>query len=223
MNSQNKSKDQANRNVNQAVSIVQIMDGVLGEMGSMVTRVRELAVQSASDTFSNNERSMMNKEAQQLLLEIKRTSQSTKYQEHHVFKGENKKLDIQVDTHNGTADRISIDLEEFAQDPTSLGMGDVALDSKHHARLSLVKLDYAHGEISRSRAKVGAFMSRLGSTSNKLEVDSQSGKASHSRIKDADYAHQTAKNMKDKLALSAQTMVQAQINNSGSNALKLIG
>ncbi len=223
LNSQNRSKDQANRNVNQAVSIVQVMDGVLNEMSSMVIRVRELAIQSASDTYSNQERTLMNMEASQLLQEIKRTSESTKYQDHYVFKGENKKLDIQVDTHNGSQDRLSLNLEEFAQNPLSLGINDVSLDTKLHAQLSLVKLDYAQKEISKSRAKVGAFMSRLETTSSKLGSDTTNGKAAHSKIKDADYANQTAKNVKDKLVQSAQTMVQAQINGSGSDYLKLLG
>jgi flagellin len=104
-----------------------------------------------------------------------------------------------------------------------LGINDVSLDTKHHAQLSLVKLDYAQGEISKSRAKIGAFMSRLEVTSNKLQTDSQTGKNTHSKIKDADYASETANNAKDKIIQSAQTMVQAQINNSSSNALKLIG
>jgi flagellin len=199
------------------------MDGALSEMSSMVIRVRELAIQSASDTYSNQERSMMNLEARQLLTEIHRSSESSKYQDHHTLRGDNKKLDIQVDANHGSANRISLNLEEFSQNPTALGINDVSLDTKHHAQLSLVKLDYAQGEISKSRAKIGAFMSRLGSTSNKLEMDAQTGKTSYSKIKDTDYANQTAKNVKDKIVQSAQVMVQAQINNSSSNALKLIG
>lgn len=199
------------------------MDGALREMSSMVVRVRELAIQAASDTYSNLERSMMDRESKQLINEIKRSASSSMYMDHHLLRGDNKKLDIQVDANNGKANRISIDLSDFSQDPIALGIGDVSLDSKLHAQLALVKLDYAQGEISKSRAKAGAFMTRLASTSSKLDIDTQTGKSAHSKIKDADYAHETAKNVKDKIVASAQTMVQSQINNSSSNALKLIG
>jgi flagellin len=222
LNSKNRSKDQAHRNVNQAVSIVQVMDGALSEMSSLVTRVRELAIQSASDTYSDRERKLIAIEAKQLVSELSRSAQSTKYQDNHLLRGDNKKLDIQVDTKDGKNHRISLDLAEFSQDPVALGIGDIALDNKHQARLSLVKLDYATKEISRSRAKAGAFMSRMQTTSGMLESGSISGKSAHSRIKDADYAKETAENVKNKLISNSQTMVQSQVNNMGSGLLKLL-
>ncbi len=223
LNSQNRSKDQANRNVNQAVSIVQVMDGALSEMSSIVTRVRELAIQSASDTYSDTERSLIDIEANQLINELKRSAVSTKYQDNHLLRGDDKKLDIQVDTENGKNSRLSIDLAEFSQDPMALGIGDVTLADKHQARLSLVKLDYASREISKSRAKAGALMSRMESTSSNLETSSLNGKSTHSKIKDADVAQVTSENLKNKLLSNSQTMVQSQVNNMGAGLLKLLG
>lgn len=222
LNSKNRSKDQANRNVNQAVSIVQIMDGALSEMSSIVTRVRELAVQSASDTYSDRERRLIEVEARQLVSELARSAQGTKFQDNHLLRGDNKKLDIQVDIKDGKNHRISLDLAEFSQDPVALGIGDITLDNKHQARLSLVKLDYATKEISRSRAKAGAFMSRMETTGGMLESGSISGRAAHSQIKDTDYATETAENVKNKLISNSQTMVQSQVNNMGSGLLKLL-
>lgn len=222
MNSKTRSKQAASRNANDALSVMQVMDGTLGEMSNMVIRIRELAIGAASDSYSDQERSMMNKEAQELLSEIDRQAKTSEYIGYKLLKGDSKQLDIQVDANSTNKDRINIDLKDLAQTPYALGIKDVRIDSQHQARLSLLKLDQAQKEIGRSRAKVGATTSRLGGIINKLGNDVTNNKNAESRIKDLDYAKATAENASNKIKKSAQTSVQVQTNNQNGDYLKLV-
>jgi flagellin len=222
MDSKTRSKQVAARNATDGVSVMQIMDGTLNEMNGMVIRLRELAVAAASDTYSDSERSMTNLESVQLLDEIDRQAKTSEYLGYKLFKGESKQLDIQVDTDNSSKDRISINLEDLAQTPYALGISDVRLDSKHQARLSLLKIDHAQNEINRSRAIIGATSNRLNAVINKLGSDVTNGKAAESRIRDVDYAQATAENAANKIKQSAQTSVQVQTNKQSGGFLKLL-
>lgn len=222
MNALTRSKQQAHRNTNDAFGVLQIMDGSLSELGSIVIRLRELSVQSASDTNGDKERGLLNLETTALLEEVRRIGKSTKYMNKSLFEGDNYKLDIQVGAKAGKQNRISIDLKDMAQTPYALGISDVSIETKHRAQLSLVKLDYAQEQIIKSRTEVGAKMNRLQSVVNNLDVNIVNSKSAHSTIKDADYALETAKNVKNGILQNAQVSVQKQINSSGKHLLKLL-
>lgn len=222
MNATNLSRQQAGRNANDAISVMQVMDGAVSGMSEMVTRLRELAIASSSGTYSDSERDMMNQEARQVLSELDRVAKSSTYMDHALLRGDKKRLDIQVDARNGENDRISIDLENLAQTPYSLGISDVDLSTQHRSKLALARLDHAQGEISKSRAEIGSVSARLTSTINNLEISVETGTASNSRIKDLDYAQATAARAKNSIVQSAQVSVKAQIQNSGRHYLKLL-
>lgn len=217
-----RSQQQARRNTNDAFGVLQIMDGSLSELGNMVVRLRELSVQAASDTIGNEEREMLNLETQALLNEVKRIGESTEYMNRSLFKGEDYKLDIQVDTKNGKNDRISIDLKDMAQTPYALGLSGVSIDTKHRAKLSLARIDYAQNQILQSRTEVGATMNRLTSVVNNLEVSIQNKQAAKSQIRDLDFASETAKSVKNNIVQNSQVSVQTQIQNSGKSFLRLL-
>ena len=222
MNATNLSRRQAGRNANDAISVLQVMDGAVSGMSEMVTRLRELAIAASSGTYSDLERDMMNKESTQVLFEIERVSKSSSYLDNKLLTGDKKRLDIQVDAKHGENNRISIDLEDLAQTPYSLGISDVRLDTQHRAKLALAKLDYAQGEIGKSRAEIGSVTSRLSSTINNLEVSVENGSASHSQIKDLDYAQATAARAKNSIVQNAQVSVRTQIQKTGKHYLKLL-
>lgn len=222
LNATNLSRQQAGRNANDAVSMLQVMDGAISGMSEMVTRLRELSIAASSGTYSDSERVMMNKEASQVLFELDRVAKGSTYMDHALLKGDKKRLDIQVDSNHGDNNRISIDLENLAQTPYSLGINDVDLSTQHRSKLALAKLDHAQGEISKSRAEIGSVSARLASTINNLEISVESGMASNSQIKDLDYAQATATRAKNSILQKAQVSVKAQIQNSGRNYLKLL-
>lgn len=217
-----RSKQQASRNAQDSMGVLEIMEGTLSGMSEMIVRMRELSIQAASDSVSDTERGMLNLEVTGLLQELKRTAEGTEYLDNKLLKGDNKKLTVQVDKGNNEYDRISIDLVELAQTPLALGISDVKVDSQLRARLSLQKLDYAQGSLSQSRAKLGAMMSRMESTINNLSTSVVQETNANSRIKDLDYAQATAEQTSAKIRQSGQVSLAAQMNHQKGDALKLI-
>lgn len=224
LKSQIKSSSQAIRNSNDGISFVQVAEGGLNEIQSMLTRLRELGVQAASDTVGDKERVFTDKEYQQLKTEIDRIAKVTNYNGTNLLNGEGDKLDFQVGINNDAfADRISYNSGDINAQLESLGLDSVEVGSKVGAQESLTLVDEAIRKVSGQRAELGALQNRLQSTTNNLEVSVEGLTASNSRIRDLDYASETANNARLSILESAGTSVLAQANMSSQNALKLIG
>ncbi|MAZ47282.1 MAG: flagellin FliC [Halobacteriovoraceae bacterium] len=216
------SRHQAIRNGNDAMGYMHVLEGSVQSMQDMVVRMRELTVASASDTYGDQERSMMNLEVQQLLHEIKRISDSTELFEKRISQGKKQWLEFQVDVNNKDNNRLKINLGEFAHSPMALGISNVKVDSQLRARTSMIKLDYAQKSLSESMAKLGALSSRVTSTVNNLENTQENMQAAKSRIKDADMAKETATNMAGKLKENMQVQTNNIINKGSQSLLKLL-
>ncbi len=222
LNASTKSKQQASRNAQDSLGVLEIMEGTLGVMGDMVVRMRELAIQAASDSVSDHERKLLNLETTGLLQELKRMAESTEYLDNKLLKGDKKKLDIQVDKGNNEQDRISIELVDLAQTPLALGISDVKVDTQLRARLSINMIDYAQKSLSGSKAKLGATMSRMQSAISNLSTNVVQEKNANSRITDLDYAQATAEQTSAKIRQNGQVSLASQMNNSKGDYLKLI-
>jgi flagellin len=218
----NRSRGQAHRNANDAISIVQTIEGSLGEINSSIIRIRELAIHSASDTVSDNERDLMNIELYQRLREIDRTSSTTELFSQKLTEGQDKRLEIQVDKGSGKKDRIFIQLDNLAHSSHALGIDNIDIKSQRHARHSLIQIDYALKSVGESVSRMGALASRFTSTISKLETDMITGKQANSRMMDTDYAQETANNLRIKMKKEAQTSVATQANDSLRSITKLI-
>jgi len=219
-----KSTDQANRNANDGISMVQTAEGGLDEISSMLTRLRELSIQSASDTVGDTERGFTDMEYQNLKQEIERISQVTEFNGTKLLSGEGGTLDFQIGVNNDDfQDRISYDTTKQSAGLGSLGIDGIAVSSKEGAQGSLESIDKAIETVSGQRASLGAIQNRLTSTSNNLQITKENLSAANSRIRDVDYADVSAKNARNNILNSAGTAVLAQANQSGQNALRLIG
>jgi flagellin len=219
-----RSAQQANRNVNDGVSLVQVAEGGLNETSNILVRMRELAIQSASDTVGDSERGMANLEYQQLKSEMDRISQVTEYNGKKLLNGSDNKIDFQVGTGaDEFKDRISLDTSVINSGIEAMGVEGVDVSSKEGAQSSLGALDSAIEKISGQRAVLGSLQNRLTSTSNNLQVYTENMSAANSRIRDVDYAEESAKQARNQILTSAGTSVLAQANVSSQNALKLIG
>jgi len=224
MKSQIRSSQQANRNANDGISMVQTAEGGLDEISSMLTRLRELSIQSASDTVGDTERSFTDMEYQNLKQEIERISQVTEFNGTKLLSGEGDKLDFQIGTNNDAfQDRIQYDSGSINSTMSGLGIGEIAVASKEGAQNSLAVIDKAIETVSGQRAELGAIQNRLSSTSNNLQTTVENLSAANSRIRDVDYAAATAKNAKNNILAQAGTSVLSQANAQGQNALRLIG
>ena len=219
-----RSAQQANRNANDGISMVQVAEGGLNETSNILTRMRELAIQSSSDTVGDVERGMTDLEYQQLKSEMDRISQVTQFNGKPLLNGEGEKTEFQVGTGaDEFKDRISFEPGQLNSGLEALGVGSLSVGSKEGAQDSLASIDSAIEKVSGQRAQLGALQNRLTSTTNNLQTYTENMSAANSRIRDVDYAEETAKQARNSIIGSAGTSVLAQANMSGQNALKLIG
>lgn len=224
LKSQIRSSQQANRNANDGISMVQTAEGGLDEVSSMLTRLRELSIQAASDTVGDTERGFTNMEYQNLKQEIERISQVTEFNGTKLLNGEGGQLDFQIGTRNDEfQDRIQYDTQVVNATMSGLGIDEITVASKDGAQGALSVIDQAIEKVSGQRAELGAIQNRLTSTSKNLETSVENLSAANSRIRDVDYAQATAQNAKNNILSQAGTSVLAQANAQGQNALRLIG
>ena len=224
MKAEIRSSQQATRNANDGISMIQVAEGGLNETSNILTRLRELAMQSASDTVGDSERQMTNLEYQNLKSEMDRISQVTEFNGKKLLNGEGDKYDFQVGSGNSDSeDRISFDAASLNASTGSIGIEGADVSSKQGAQDSLAQVDSAIEKVSSQRAVLGATQNRLTSTVSNLEVYSENMSAANSRIRDVDYAEETAKQARNSIISAAGTSVLAQANMNGQSALKLIG
>lgn len=215
---------QAKRNSDDGVSLIQTAEGGLNEVSNIIIRLRELAVQAASDTVGDTERGFSDIEFQNLKDEIQRISKSSEFNGRKLLDGSGGVVEIQVGIHNDpTQDRIKYDATDIDSTLERLGLNAETISNKEGAQLSLSRLDDALVRINGVRANLGALQNRLQSTSNNIAITEENFSAANSRIRDVDIAAETADMAKNNILSQAGVSVLAQANQAQSAALKLIG
>lgn len=224
LKSQIRSFGQATRNANDGISMIQVAEGGLGEISNILTRLRELGIQSASDTVGDRERGFINKEVDQLKAEAQRIAKTTRFGATNLLDGSGEQFDIQVGIYNDDfEDRVSFNPSELDATAGNLGIENLDFSQKEGAQSALTVLDNAQGLVSSFRANIGALQNRFFSTVENLGVQHENLSAANSRIRDADIAQSTAEATRNSILLNASTSVLAQANNTPQLALKLIG
>lgn len=214
---------QARRNSDDGISLIQTAEGGLSEISNIIVRLRELAVQAASDTVGDTERGFSDIEFQQLKDEINRISKGSEFNGKKLLDGTGGLVEIQVGIHNDpTQDRIKYDSTSTDATIESLGLIGETIAGKEGAQLSLERLDSALTRINGVRANLGALQNRLQSTSTNLAVTDENFSAANSRIRDVDVAAETADMAKNNILNQASVSVLAQANNAPQFALKLL-
>lgn len=216
--------NQANRNANDGISLVQVAEGGLGEVTNMLVRLRELGVQAASDTIGDRERALLDVEYQQLKEEIDRVAQVTQFNGTTLLNGLGGVFDIQVGTQNDPFnDRISFDSQLMDSTNTGLGIVELTVADKLSAQDSLQFVDDSINAVNAMRANLGAFQNRLQSTSQNIANSVENFAAANSRIRDTDLAVESSELAKNNILLQAATSVLGQANQQQQLALKLLG
>ncbi len=228
----------AKRNANDAVSLVQVAEGSMNEMTNILIRMRELTAQAASDTLGDKERGFLNKEYTQLVGEFDRIGKSTEFNGNKIFDAESEKSEfvIQVGT-RGTApeensDTISINLEGLKFNTETLGFGKgseigpmemgEAGPSRDEIASKLTTIDDSLSKIASERATLGAIQNRLGSAINNIGISMESQQAAMSRIKDVDFASETANLTQSRIMTQSNVAVLTQANAAPELALQLL-
>ena len=215
---------QASRNAGDGISMVQVAEGGLNEISNILIRLRELSVQTASDTVGEEERKFADMEFQNLTTEIDRISQSTEFNGKSLLSGSGGSFDFQIGTGNDeNFDRLTYDSEATNASGDTLGTNGLNVLDKSSAQSNLAALDNAINVVNGNRANLGALQNRLGSTINNLEIKSENLSTANSRIRDTDVAVQASELVRTNILSQASTSVLAQANQSKQAALRLIG
>ena len=224
----------ARRNVNDGLGLLQIAEGATNEVANNLKRMRELAVQSASETLDSTERQYIQTEYAQLESEIHRIANITEFNGVGISRGAATNasgkvgltsLDVQVGIHDTTDDRITIQLGNLTTGASGLGLTNntVSLASSASAQAALARIDTALDSVNTYRATFGALQNRLDSTLRNLETYSENMRAAESQIRDADFAHEAAEMSKLQIMQQAGTAVLGQANQINQGAVRLLG
>jgi len=215
-----RSINQAVRNANDGISLTQIADGAASTVGSLLQRMRELAEQAASGTVGTNERSYLDQEFVQLRSEIDRIASVTEFNGTSLLSGSGNSFSIQIGFRSSANDTLSLDLNDL--DVNSLALSSVNISTAGNAQSALANIDSAISAVSTARAEYGSFQNRLQATIDSLQVAGENLTAADSRIRDADFAYETAQFTKNQILVQSGVAVLAQANALPQQALALL-
>jgi flagellin len=226
LKSQTRSIAQAERNANDAVSMLQTAEGAMNETSGLLIRMRELSVQSANDTVGSTERSFIQSELSDLRDEVNRIAEVTEFNGTKLIDGTASSVTFQVGIQNTSNDQISVAINDMHA--TALGAGTTDLDGLDistitGAQTALDVLDAAITDVSAGRAEIGAVQNRLQVTIANLGTARENLSAANSRIRDVDVASESAELTKNNILMQAGVSVLAQANQQPSLALSLLG
>ncbi|MBI3535277.1 MAG: flagellin FliC [Deltaproteobacteria bacterium] len=218
-----RSMKQASRNANDGISLVQVAEGALNEVGNILVRLRELSIQAASDTIGDPERQFINKEVQHLKAEVDRISNSTEFNGTKLLNGHSGDLDIQIGINNNpTEDRLTFDSGNRVSTLEGIGITSVSTTTKQEAQENMSMIDGAIQKLAENRAGLGALQNRLLSTINNLSIYRENLEGANSRIRDTDMAEETSELVKQNILTQANVATLGQANQIPQLALKLI-
>ena len=222
LRAQVRSLNQAKRNAQDGISLVQTGEGALAEVGNMLLRLRELAVQSSNGTVSGADRTTLDEEFQSLVDEIDRIGRSTEFNGIKLLDGSASTVLFQIGY--GTAagiDTVSATLAAVLA--TGLGLDVLSVTNVGAATTSMLAIDAAIDSVSRVRGRFGSMQNRLESTIRNLGVQQENLIDAESRIRDVDVAREAAELAKLQILQQAAVSVLAQANTQPQLALRLLG
>ena len=224
LEAQTRSLKQAIRNTNDGTSLVQTAEGGLNETTSLLTRMRELSIQAASDTVGDNEKVLLDTEYQQLLQEVDRISESTIFNGVTLLNGQGaKEMNFQVGAFAGEENTIKFDSSQTNITTDNIEVSGLAIDERGGALESIEYIDSAIKRVNGFRANLGAVQSRLKTTAANLEVQVLNQENARSVIEDVDVAQEAAQLASTNVIKAAGIATLAQANQIPNSALSLIG
>ena len=211
--------NQGIRNANDGIALAQTAEGALDEVSNMLQRVRELAVQSKTDTYSADDRAYMNAEVTELQAQISDILANTEFNGVTLFSttaGTDVTVTIATDATN------TVDLTSSAIDGTNVSATALDVTTTTLADTTITNVDLALDDVSATRATLGAGQNRLESAISNLTTNSTNLSDARSRIVDTDYSAETTALAKAQILSQASTAMLAQANQSQQNVLSLL-
>ena len=232
---------QAKRNANDGISFLQVAEGGLSELTNSMIRMRELTTQAASDTIGSKERDFLNREFEQLGQEMTRIKDETEFNGLRVFSTDGvseEGLGIQIGvSYRGEgskagpdSDVVRIKLDQLDDLNSKLGkLPQISITGETGRELGgsdtnelFASLDDAMSSVTNFRASLGAIQSRMNSAITSIDVGTENMNAAQSRIRDVDYAAETAKLTQARILSQAGASVLTQANQTPEMALSLL-
>ncbi|MCX5987077.1 MAG: flagellin [Chloroflexi bacterium] len=225
--------NQAQRNVQDGISLLQTAEGGLTEIHSILARMRELAVQGANDTLVASDRLNINAEFTQLKAEVTRIASSVNFNGTLVLQNAASPVTLQVGANSGATSQFTIALTNNSAGTTGVvaGTGDglgildaaqASVTTQALASTSITSLDAAINQVTSNRANIGAMQNRLESASRSIAVAAENTAAANSRVADADIASAMSEMVRAQILQQAGISVLAQANQAPSLVLQLL-
>ena len=225
LGTQARSGRQAIRNANDGISVIQTAEGATKEVLNILDRMRELAVQSASETLEDGERTYIDNEFHQLSDEIERIAQATEFNDLKLAEGTHSSLTVQVGVSSGTESEVSISLGDLQATVLGVdtGTSGVDLTGATAAQSAIDTIDTAIDSVNKIRSDYGAVQNRLDSAIRNMSTYVESLTAAASQIVDADYAHETAEMTRLQVMQQAGVAALAQAKGINQSVISLLG
>ncbi len=222
MRGQIRGLDQATRNAQDGISLIQTAEGALNETHAILQRMRELAVQAANDTNNDNDRAEMQKEISQLISEIDRISTDTEFNTKTLLDGSLSVSGAELIFHIGANEGQNLSLAISDMGSDALGVSGINISTQAGADSAITTIQTAIDKVSSERAKLGAVQNRLEHTINNLGTSSENLTAAESRIRDVDMAKEMMEFTKMSILSQAAQAMLAQANQVPQGVLQLL-
>ncbi len=216
------SQQQGIRNANDGISIIQTAESATNEVTDILQRMRELAIQSASETLDNDERLYIDDEFTELQAEMQRIAQSTQFNGVSLTDNSNTTLDVQVGVANSSASRISITLIDLRVTSLGVDTATIQVTTAALAQSSLAAIDTALDSVNSGRSILGASQNRIDSAINNAMVFTEALSNAESQIRDADFAFETSELTKQQIMQQAGVAALAQAKNMNQSVISLL-
>ena len=215
--------NQAVRNVNDGISMVQIVDGAYDEVTSILQRMRDMAVQAANGSLSATEKGYLETEKDKLVTAIDSALDQAKFATQDLVGDAGSGISVSIQAGANTGDVISVTLStDNAGDASNMGVGANLMDLTSQGTAAIALVDVALGYVATQRATLGAHQAQLESTVRNLSNVAENTAAAAGRIMDTDYAAETANLTKAQILQQAATSVLAQANAQPQSVLSLL-
>ncbi|MGQ9755920.1 MAG: flagellin N-terminal helical domain-containing protein [Desulfotomaculales bacterium] len=219
MRGQIRGLNQAVRNAQDGISLLQTAEGALNETHSILQRMRELAVQAANDSYTNADRAQIQQEVNQLIGEVNRIANNTEFNTQKLLTGSFSGKLIHIGANSGQTLSISIG----SMTAGKLGVSGLSVSTQTKANSAITKVNSAINTVSTQRSKLGAIQNRLEHTIANLGVAAENLTAAESRIRDVDMAQEMMQFTRNQILVQAGTVMLAQANMAPQAVLRLLG
>lgn len=220
MNAQIKSFSVAERNANDGISMAETADGAAGQVSNILSRLRELAVQSSNGSLSTDDRTNLDTEFSQQLAEIDRIANVTKFNGQTLLSGAAANVDFQVGIGTSADDKIGVSFGGVTT--TGLAVNTSAVDTAANAQTAITAIDTAIASLNTIREGFGAGINRLQTAVANVQSTRTNLSAAYSRVKDVDVAEETAAMSRQQVLTQAGAAVLSQANSAPQLALSLL-